>query len=433
MLVKQLAKSVFRRLRKNQFQTSDEVSREIGARGIGTNVSALRPEIEQIAQAKAVRPLKILQVYRTYHPESEGGVEQVIRQLAIGLNNLGHTVRVFAPSQSGPATYELDGVNVVTSKLDFVVASCGFTFSGIDEFRRQLEWADLVHYHFPWPFADMLHSLSDVSIPSVVTYHSDIVRQKYLLPFYVPLMKRFFNRVDCIVATSTQYANSSQLLRGQTIKPRVIPIGIDEDTFPEVSNNTLEEVRLKFGEDYFLFVGVLRYYKGLDVLLDAAISGHFKLVIAGSGPELSRLNEKYDLEKIPQVQFAGRVSEETKMALYKLCKAVVLPSFSRAEAFGVTLLEGAMMSKPLISASPESGSSYVNIDGLTGLVAVPNDVQSLKQAMHRLQDNPEWGKLLGNNARSRYEEEFAGSKMVASYAQVYNEFVQEEKCSRELL
>jgi rhamnosyl/mannosyltransferase len=92
-----------------------------------------------------------------------------------------------------------------------------------------------------------------------------------------------------------------------------------------------------------------------------------------------------------------------------------------------------MMSKPLISASPESGSSYVNIDGLTGLVAAPNDVQSLKQAMHRLQDNPEWGKLLGNNARSRYEEEFAGSKMVASYAQVYNEFVQEEKCSRELL
>ena len=53
--------------------------------------------------------------------------------------------------------------------------------------------------------------------------------------------------------------------------------------------------------------------------------------------------------------------------------------------------------------------------------------------MQSLQDNPEWGTLLGNNARTRYEEEFAGSKMVASYAQVYNDFVQEEKCSRELL
>ncbi|MDB2542381.1 glycosyltransferase [Pseudomonadales bacterium] len=377
--------------------------------------------------------MKILQVYRTYYPEAEGGVLKVIRQLAIGLNNQGHTVRVFAPSRFGPETYVLDGVNVVTSKLDFEVASCGFTFSGLAEFQEQLKWADLVHYHFPWPFADVLHFLSDVKIPSIVTYHADIVKQRSLLLFYAPVMRRFFDRVDCIVATSSQYANSSDYLSAQREKTRVISLGIDEDSYPQTKTSTLEQARQQFGEDYFLFVGVLRYYKGLDVLLDAAISGHFKLVIAGSGPELSRLNEKYDFEKIPQVQFAGHVSEETKMALYKSCKAVVLPSFSRAEAFGVTLLEGAMMSKPLISASPESGSSYVNIDGLTGLVAAPNDVQSLKQAMQSLQDNPEWGKQLGNNARKRYEEKFTGSKMVASYTQVYSELAQEEKCSRELL
>ncbi|MDC6448996.1 glycosyltransferase [Pseudomonadales bacterium] len=431
--MKQLTKTAFKRLINYQAQLFDGGLTAVDGRERGIKASALEPESNQTTESKLVRPLKILQVYRAYHPDTEGGVVQVIRQLAIGLNNLGHTVRVFVPSQTGPKIYDLDGVNVVTSKLDFEVASCSFTFSGIAEFQRQLEWADLVHYHFPWPFADMLHFLSDVSIPSLVTYHSDIVRQKYLLPFYDPLMKRFLNRVDCIVATSTQYANSSKFLNGPTIKPRTIPIGIDEDTYPQKYDDALDDVRQSFGEDFFLFVGVLRYYKGLDVMLDAAISGNFKVVIAGSGPELTRLNQKYDFKKSPQVHFAGHVPEETKMALYKLCKAVVLPSFSRAEAFGVTLLEGAMMSKPLISANPESGSSYVNVDGLTGLVAAPNDVQSLKQAMQRLQDNPDWARQLGDNARARYEEKFTGSKMVASYAAVYNEFAREERCSRELL
>jgi len=365
----------------------------------------------------------VLQVYRTYYPETEGGVLEVIRQLSIGLNDLNVAVRVFAPSRSGQQTFVLDGVEVVTSKLDFEIASCGFTFSGLQAFREQLEWADIVHYHFPWPFADMMHLLCDVDLPSVVTYHADIVKQKYLLVLYKPLMNRFLRSVDCVVSTSPNYAESSETLSSLTDNIKVIPLGIDEVTYPAVESDTLESIREKYGENFFLFVGVLRYYKALDVLLDAASLKNFHVVIAGSGPESQRLKEKFGHADHPQIQFAGHVSEKEKMALYQLCFAVVLPSFNRAEAFGVTLLEGAMMSKPLISASPESGSSYVNIDGHTGIVAEPDNVLSFADAMQRLNDDPVWAQSLGENARRRYEEKFQAIQMVASYAQVYNELV----------
>ncbi|MFT6438005.1 MAG: rhamnosyl/mannosyltransferase [Candidatus Azotimanducaceae bacterium] len=316
-------------------------------------------------------------------------------------------------------------MQVVTSKLDFEIASCGFSFSGMREFRRQLEWADIVHYHFPWPFADMLHFASNVKIPSVVTYHADIMKQKYLMVLYAPLMQRFLDNVDCIVATSPNYVDSSQYLRPRVAATKMVPLGIAEESYPEVDEETLEQVRGKYGENFFLFVGVLRYYKGLDVLLDAAIAGGFKVVIAGTGPESLRLNKKYQLDDFPEIRFAGYVSEKEKMALYTLCTAVVLPSFNRAEAFGVTLLEGAMMSKPLISANPESGSSYVNIDGHTGLVAEPDSVESLKMAMQRFVDDPALAVALGHNARKRYEEKFKGSDMVQGYMDIYTELVPE--------
>ena len=60
----------------------------------------------------------------------------------------------------------------------------------------------MVHYHFPWPFADLLEMIAGGSKPYIVTYHSDIVRQKLLGKYYRPLMNRFLGGAARVVATS---------------------------------------------------------------------------------------------------------------------------------------------------------------------------------------------------------------------------------------
>jgi len=194
-----------------------------------------------------------------------------------------------------------------------------------------------VHYQFPWPFADMLHMSAACRKPSVVSYQSDIVRQRLLLHAYSPLMKRFLRSVDAVVATSPQYRESSPVLAGLP-EVRVIPNGIDEAGYPDPGAGNLQSWRESVGEGFFLFVGVLRYYKGLETLLRAARGFEGRIVIAGTGPEAGHLQEYAAREALDNVRFVGAVSDVDKMALLQLSRAFVFPSHLRSEAFGMSVL-----------------------------------------------------------------------------------------------
>lgn len=366
----------------------------------------------------STRPLRILQVYRTFFPDTQGGAEETIRQIAAGLNKLGMQSRVFVPSPNPePKIVDVSGIEVVRSKMHFEVASCGFALTSFSEFRRQVAWSDIVHYHFPWPFADLLDLVSGVDKPKIVTYHSDIVRQKGLLALYRPLMNRFLRGADRVVATSPQYAATSDTLSTlETID--VVPIGIEESSYPEPSSGTVTDVSERFGSGYFFFIGMLRYYKGLHILLEACRGQNFKVVIAGSGPEEGALRKMVRDYQLSNVIFAGRVSDEEKIALIDNALAMVFPSHLRSEAFGVTLLEGLMRGKPLITAEVGTGTSFVNEKDKTGFIVPPNDPAALQQAMLAMQQSNLANKM-GNAGRARFEHLFTADQMVRGYMQVY--------------
>ena len=370
--------------------------------------------------------IKVLHVYRTFFPDTQGGLEEVIRQICLNTQAHGIESRVFALSRSPvPTELSVDGITVIRVPLAFEIASCGFCFAGIRSFREQVEWADIVHYHFPWPWGDVMHGIAGRSVPTVVTYHSDIVRQQLLQHFYRPLMFRFLDAASAIVATSPNYFATSDILPRFREKVEVIPIGIEESCYPLESevDAILEEVRNEYGEDFFLFVGVLRYYKGLHILLEAARDAGYKVVIVGAGPVEQELRRQAAEIGLTNVHFAGYVQEVQKMALYRLCRGVVFPSYLRAEAFGVTLLEGAMRAKPLISAEIGSGTSFINIDHETGLVVPPGCPRALREAMDYLYYNPEAAHAMGVSARQRYESRFTGAIMGAQYAQSYRQIL----------
>jgi rhamnosyl/mannosyltransferase len=370
------------------------------------------------------QPMRVLHFYKTYYPDSLGGIEQVIRQLCVGTGRLGVTNEVLSLSrQKNLAPYEFEGTMVHRVPLDFEVASNACSLSALGALARMAREADVVHYHFPWPFMDLAHFIARVNKPSVVTYHSDIVRQKHLLRLYQPLKHRFLQSVDTIVATSPNYMASSAVLDRYRDKTRVITYGLDRNTYPEPSGELLRQWRARVGEKFFLFVGVLRYYKGLHILLDAVANLDYPVVIVGAGPIEQELKAHAARLGLKHVLFVGALEDADKVALLKLCYAVAFPSHLRSEAFGISLLEGAMFGKPMISSEIGTGTTYINVDGETGLVVPPSDPGALREAMRKLWDNPQLASEMGARAEARYRELFTSEQMASGYTALYHELV----------
>ena len=139
----------------------------------------------------------------------------------------------------------------------------------------------------------------------MLTYHSDIVRQRYLDFLYAPLRERFLPAIDRIVCTSPNYFATSTVLSRFENKVDIIPIGIEESSYVTPTQPTIDRVSSEFGEGFFLFVGVLRYYKGLHILLDAIKNASFNVVIAGSGPTEADLRKQARDLGLSNVKFPG--------------------------------------------------------------------------------------------------------------------------------
>ena len=368
--------------------------------------------------------MRVLHFYKTYYPDSVGGIEQVIRQLCVGTTRLGVTNTVLSLSrQKDLAPFEFDGHTVHRVPLNFEIASNACSLAALGALARMADEADVVHYHFPWPFMDMAHFVSRVKKPTVVSYHSDIVRQKHLLRLYQPLKHRFLRSVDSIVAASPNYLASSSVLARYPNKTRVITDGLDKTTYPVAEPCRLAHWRARVGPKFFLFVGVLRYYKGLHILLEAAKGLDYPIVIVGTGPEEQALKEQAARLGLKHVIFTGALDEADKTALLTLCYAVAFPSHLRSEAFGISLLEGAMYGKAMISCEIGTGTTYVNLDGETGLATPPSDPQALRTAMRTLWENPDLTRRMGLRAEARYHELFTSEKMAADYTSLYQELV----------
>jgi rhamnosyl/mannosyltransferase len=368
--------------------------------------------------------MRVLHFFKTYYPDTTGGIEQVIFQLCQGSRRLGVENQVLTISQNpSPARLQVGDHQVVRAKENLNLASTGLSMRVFSQFKEMAAEADLVHFHFPWPLMDLVHFATGHGRPTVLSYHSDIVKQRTLLKLYGPLMKRFLRSMDRIVVASPNYLDSSEALKPFADKTVVIPYGLDQSAYPKAPTETLSRLRKSLPEKFFLFVGVLRYYKGLDSLLNALEGVDYPVVILGSGPNELELKAQAQKLQLRNVLFLGRLDDEEKVCLLQMCYALVFPSHLRSEAFGISLLEASMHGKPMISCEIGTGTTYVNIHEETGLAVPPDSPVALREAMHRLWNNPEETQRFGNNARARFQELFTADRMCESMVQVYNEVI----------
>jgi len=361
--------------------------------------------------------------------DSFGGIERVINQIAILSKDFGIDAEVLSLSNTSTVpTTKFNGYLVHREKKIFELFSNSFSVSCLFRFIKLAKKADIIHYHYPWPFMDIIHFFSMIKKPSIITYHSDIIRQKILNIMYTPLRHFFFKSVDKIVCTSPNYLKTSKILTKYEEKLNIIPIGLNKNLYSEPSFENQIYWKRKLPPRFFLFIGYFRYYKGLHSLIDAVHYNNSKypVVLIGSGKIEKELKKKILNLQIKNIIFLKNVTDEDKISILKLCYAFLFPSDLRSEAFGVSLVEAAMHGKPLISCEIGTGTTFVNISNETGLVIPPRDYVALAKAMQYLWDNPELSAIMGFKAKERYEALFTGDKMLKKYLNLYHEVLKKK-------
>jgi rhamnosyl/mannosyltransferase len=280
--------------------------------------------------------------------------------------------------------------------------------------------ADVVHLHHPNPTGVLSYLASGSRAPLVVTYHSDIVRQRVLRTLFWPVQHRFLRRAHAIIASSPDYAASSPVLRRHADRVRVIPFGIRPDDAGTPDPATVAMLRERYGARVVLAVGRLVYYKGFDYLVRAmdSVDGH--LVIVGDGPmhrELERLAAEQGIAG--RVTLAGRV--DSVASHYAAADVFALPATARSEAFGLVQLEAMAAGLPVVNTQIPSGVPFVSRDGQTGLTVPPRDPAALAAALTRLLDDVGLRTRLGRAARERVSTEFSAERMARDTLALYHE------------
>lgn len=375
--------------------------------------------------------MRVLHFFKTYYPDTTGGIEQVMFQLCQGSRAFGVEGQVLTLSpEPSPACIQVADHEVVRVKENFNLASTGFSLAVFRRFKEMAAEADLVHFHFPWPMMDLVHFATRHGRPSVLSYHSDIIKQRTLLKLYAPLMNQMLKSMDRILVASPNYQRSSETLQPFANKTVVVPYGLDESAYPQVSSERQAHWQQQVPEKFFLFVGVLRYYKGLTTLLDALEGVDYPVLILGGGPQEQELKAQAERLNLRNVRFLGRLDDEDKACLLQRCHALVFPSHLRSEAFGISLLEASMYGKPMISCEIGTGTTFVNLHEETGLAIPPENPPALREAMRRLWDEPQLARRFGAQARARFEQVFTASQMCKTTVEVYRQVLSEQASSQ---
>lgn len=362
----------------------------------------------------------VLLVNKYYDPVV-GGVETVVKQYAHILSSRYRvTVLVVEKSFQLRTCHETnDGIKIVRCSSFGSLMSMPISLSFFVHFLVLRKRSVIVHFHEPFPLASLLALIPRGKRKYIVTWHSDIIRQK-LLGYIV----RYFQQRLCflsyvVTTTSPRLARYSRVLRALPSRVKVLPLSIQPADYDRCGRRPDDMPDIK---DYALFVGRLSYYKGIDVLLEAhkRLKGEVPLLVVGEGELAPLVRARLSENDCRRLWFLNHhLSEDEKLYVLRSCRFLILPSTAMSEAFGIIQLEAMACSKPVINTSLQSGVPWVSIDSITGTTVAPNAPEELASAMLKLQRDGFLVARYGKAARARVEAEFTERKTSEDLLQIY--------------
>jgi glycosyltransferase involved in cell wall biosynthesis len=367
----------------------------------------------------ALPGLRVLHVGK-YYPPKMGGIEIHLETLCGELRrHLDIEVVVANDAWRGTAGM-VNGLKVARVGTLFNLANAPVCPGMVRRIREAR--ADLVHIHCPNPSAILAYLASGHRGLLVISYHSDIVRQRVMSWAFRPFLRRALDRSAAIIASSANYVETSPVLSVYRDRCHVIPYGIDARHFQRPDPETVTRIRERFGNRIVISVGRLVYYKGFEYLIRAMAGVRGRLLIVGDGPLRVNLQREARAHGVAdRVVFLGEINDHDIIPYYHSADVFALASVARSEAFGIVQLEAMACGKPVVNTRLDSGVPFVSLDGVTGLTVPPADPEALAKAINLLLDDPGRRAEYGVAARRRVQQEFSLEKMVHRTLQLYSE------------
>lgn len=368
--------------------------------------------------------MKVLQVSKFYWPVM-GGIETVTWELVEGMNRTGLQVGVLCSNQR-PVTQRQQfpgGYEVVRAASLGMLLSTSMAPAMVHEMCRLSAGRDIVHVHMPDPMAALAIWAARPKAKLVVHWHSDVVKQRRAMKFYEPLQTWLLARAAAIITTSPPYGEFSGALQPWRSKVEVIPIGISDNAGAACADQTVQ-IRQRYGGRRIIFaLGRMTYYKGYEVLIEAAASlPEDCVVLIGGDGELLQQHRALIARRGLQdkVHLLGHVPNSELPTYYHACDVFCMPSTVRSEAYGVSMVEAMVMGKAIVASDiAGSGVPWVNVNGGTGLNTPASQPAPMAAALLRLLDDTTLRERLGVASRQRYLQEFNAKLMTKRTISLY--------------
>lgn len=378
--------------------------------------------------------MKVLHFGRFYSPNF-GGLERHVELLLERLQHHVEVDNIVSNDRFKSEIIQKQNYNIYKIASVGVAAGTSFCPAMLYSAYRlhALKRYDIFHLHFPDPMSHLVWHFLRPGAKLVISWHSDIVRQKRLLAFYRPFLNQIVSRADAIIAATPKHFSSSTQLGACRHPDRlhVVPYGIDDAFFKKTERISRGVETLKTahpGRKLIFSIGRHVYYKGFDYLLRAMgdVRGAV-LLLGGIGPLTDKLKTlASSLGLADKVFFLGRVEEEMLQVYYHACDIFCMPSVEKSEAFGLVQAEAMACGKPVVCCDLNNGVTYVNQHGVTGLVVPPKNSTLLAAALKELLDNDEMCHRMGEAAKIRVMREFTLERMVEDTLQVYQRVLSEK-------
>lgn len=361
--------------------------------------------------------IKVVQIGKYYSPHV-GGIETHLQALCDRLRE-SHDVQVFvAGDRRRDEDAVVDGVAIHRVGVQFKIAGAPVCPTMPWKIRRA--GADIVHVHLPNPAAMLAVLASGYRGPLVATWHSDVVRQRWLAKIFEPIKRRFLANCAAVIATSPNYVESSPDLCRLRKRTVVIPYGVAIEQFRDPPAAAIAAIRRGRSSPLILAVGRLVYYKGFDYLVRAMARIDATLLLVGDGPLRHSLERAArELGVASRIEFLGEMQPRDIVPYYHAADLFVLPSIARSEAFGIVQLEAMACGKPVVNTNLDSGVPFASLDGVTGITVEPANADALAGGINRLLDDSSLRTAYGEAARRRVQSEFTIGAMVQRTRDLY--------------
>lgn len=282
---------------------------------------------------------------------------------------------------------------------------------------------DILHAHYAMPHAASAYlakqMLGDRRVRTVTTLHGTDITLVGQAPSFYAVTRFSIEQSDCVTSVSQWLKDETQRIFKPDRYVRVVPNFVDVETFRARDLGSRREEFAAPDEKIVLHISNFRPVKNLSAVVKTFVrvrrQTRARLILVGDGPE--RLRVERMVNKLGITECVSFLGNQTYIEeILPVADAFLLPSFH--ESFGLVLLESMAAGVPVV-ATNVGGPPEVVIEGESGFLRAPDDVEGMAEALMRILGDPDLARAMGESGTRRAEEKFHVDRVVPEYEKVY--------------